>query len=93
MSDPIPEHPAPCGFPSVQPCICPTPHEPGQDVCAAKIGQPDEANGMDICGEDVFYLTREEAQERGRGAYSGWYHVDFFDGASHGAVPKRAFGL
>lgn len=99
MSDPIPEHPEPCGLPSVQPCVCPIEGEQPYeyetsavliDACAAKLGEPYH---MHLCGRPAIYLTAQEAEDSGRGVHSGWRHVKPADDEDHGAVPKRAFGL
>lgn len=60
------------------------------DTCAAKLGEPYH---MHLCGRPAIYLTAQEAEDSGRGVYSGWRHVKPADDEDHGAVPKRALGL
>lgn len=52
-----------------------------QDTCCAKLGKPDERNGMRVCGKPVEYLV----DDRTGGQLSGWYHHE--RGQDHPAVP------
>lgn len=58
--------------------------EKPQDTCAAKIEQ---GSISFECGQPLVYLTAEQAQEAGRGQYSGWRHVDA-EIRDHSGVPK-----
>lgn len=51
-------------------------------VCIAKIGEPNEREGMKTCGVPVEYRAASDIVN-----YSGWYHVgpSTYD---HHAVPK-----
>lgn len=58
-------------------------------TCVTKLGEPDLARGMDVCGQPCTYLTATQAQEAGRGQYSGWYHSDAEHDATHWPFPRK----
>lgn len=44
------------------------------------------------CNRVCIYLSAEQAQEQGRGEYSGWRHASPIPDENHNAVPKSWVG-
>jgi len=63
--------------------------QPERKLCIAKVGQPDERNGMAACGAEVQWVNAGGIAPSGAIAtYTGWRHVDPPRDLDHGAVPK-----
>lgn len=57
-------------------------------LCYAKLGEPDESNGMKVCREPIFFMSPEQAADAG--CFSGWYHQDPNLDLTHWPVDRSA---